>query len=752
VSARATIAVLAALALSCVVGHEAIAQARSPVIQNRVRLNPGQPVGFHVLMVPDTVYVGQQATYEMGVFISESAQARMRRNPEVVPAELRGVLAYDLGGPQSLAALQVGGQRMFPHVLQRALFPLASGLVTIPASQLTYALPRSSSYFSREESAVVRADAVTVFAKPLPTNGQPDAFPGTVGQVSLSSAVDLKSARVGETVVLTVRVGGRGNVKLWPRPTVQATSASIVPAGERIRVDTTGQYVRGTKEFDWLVTPEREGRLVIPVVRYPYFDPYAEEYRVASSDSIALPVSRGQIIADNEGDAERNVLPLRRTNRGELGAPLATQPLFWALIALMPVPAIVVRRKRSTAARDVAVERGDEERSVRPTFSTPTTTNPTRVAAASLRRKLLEQLAERLDTTSPMLAERRVLQQRLRRRGVTRETTRDVMLLIDELDEAAWSASGTPSAAIERDAPSWTERLRSLVVRVHDEAMPARTPFNHAGTASPSGAKRAPLRAPDAPVVLAALATGALLFGGAQLLAARADTFDAAVAQYDAGAYADASEAFLAIANVSPRNADAWANTGTSAWAAHDSVTAVIGWQRALRLEPTALDLRERLELHSALARDGAASVPNIGRQSPTVVALSLWCTGWALFALAMVATRTRAGGMFHEYEGLTRVTAAALLVGAAGSAVWQWQLSAQLDNPAIAVVMQLEPLRVSPSADADLSGNTDRGDVVVRAETRVEAERGETWVSVTHSDGRLGWLPARALRGLGSD
>jgi TolA-binding protein len=749
------IAMLAALLLSSVAGHESSAQARSPVIQNRVRLNPGQPVGFHVLMVPDTVYVGQQATYEMGVFISESAQARMRRNPEVVPAELRGVLAYDLGGPQSLAALQVGGQRMFPHVLQRALFPLASGLVTIPASQLTYALPRSSSYFSREESAVVRADAVTLFAKPLPTEGQPDAFSGTVGQVNLSSSVDLKSARVGETVVLTVRVGGRGNVKLWPRPTVQATSASLVPAGERIRVDTTGQYVRGTKEFDWLVTPEREGRLVIPVVKYPYFDPYAEEYRVATADSLELPVSRGQIIADNETDAERNVLPIRRTDRGELGAPLASQPLFWALIALMPVPAIVVRRKRSSAAREVVVESSPEDRAVRRTITTPTSANPTRVAAASLRRKLLDQLAERLDTTSPMLAERRVLQQRLRRRGVTRETTRDVMSLIDELDEAAWSASGTPSAAIERDAPTWTERLRALVVRVHDEAMPARTPFGEAGTASPSGATRAtraPTRSPNTPVLFAALAPGALLVGGAQLLAARADTFDAAVAQYDAGAYADASESFLALANVSPRNADAWANTGTSAWAAHDSVTAVVGWQRALRLEPTALDLRARLELHSALARDGEASVPQVGRQTPTVVALALWCTGWAVLAIVFAVARRRAGGVFDEYEGLTRVMAVALLVGAAGSAFWQWQLSSQLDNPAIAVVTQFEPLRVSPSADADLRGNTERGDVVVRAETRVDAERGETWVSVTHSDGRLGWLPARALRGLGTD
>ncbi len=739
------------LLLCGLTGNRAGAQARSPVIQNRVQLNPGQPVGFHVLMVPDTVYVGQQATYEMGVFISESAQARMRRNPEVVPAELRGVLAYDLGGPQSLAALQVGGQRMFPHVLQRALFPLASGVVTIPASQLTYALPRSSSYFSREESAVVRADAVTLYAKPLPLEGQPDAFAGTVGQVNLTASVDLKSARVGETVVLTLRLGGRGNVKLWPRPSVQTASASLVPAGERVRVDTTGQYVRGTKEFDWLVTPEREGRLVIPVVKYPYFDPYAEEYRVASSDSLELPITRGQIIADDAADAERDVLPIRRTNRGELSAPLSSQPLFWALIALMPVPAIVVRRTRSRAARELPVETGAVEITPQRAVSTQVHTNPTRVAAASLRRKLLDQLAERLDTTSPMLAERRVLQQRLRRRGVTRETTRDVMALIDELDEAAWSASGTPSAAIERDAPTWTERLRSLVVRVHDEAMPARTPFTDGRSASTAGKSGTGTRSSRSPVLLAAMASGAMLLGGAQLLAARADTFEEAIAQYDAGAYADAAESFLALANVSPRNADAWANTGTSAWAAHDSVTAVVGWQRALRLEPTALDLRERLELHSALARDGAASVPQIGRQTPTLVALALWCTGWALFAFTIVVTRARRGGVLDEYAGLARVTAVALMVGAAGSALWQRQLSAQLDNPSIAVVTQLEPLRVSPSLDADLSGNTERGDVVVRAETRVDAERGETWVSVTHSDGRLGWLPARALRGLGT-
>lgn len=729
------------------VGVPLHAQARAPEIQNRVRLDPSQPVDFRVMMVPDTVYVGQQATYEMGVFITESAQQRMRRNPEVVPAELRGVLAYDLGGPQSLPALNQNGQRTFPHVLQRALFPLAPGLIEIPASQLSYALPRSSSYFSREETAIVRADDVTLFAKPLPVNDQPSDFSGAVGILTLQARVDAPAARVGEPLVLTVRVGGRGNVKLWPRPKVSAASASFVEAGERVRIDTSGQFVRGAKEFDWIVTPEREGRLIIPVVEYPFFDPYDDAYRIASSDSVALSVAPGQIAPVDSLEAAANTLALRRVDRGALRAPVEQQSLFWALVAFAPMPAVVMHRRRTrarargTSASHRAPHRAPQE-GADPSFTESVVpsapAHPVRVAASSLRRRFLEELAERLDTTSTQLVERRALQQRLRRRGVTRETTRDVMSLLAQLDEAAWSSMGNVSGGVPAGDPSWTERIRELTRRVVDEAMPSRATTNRSGvkrtgetrsddqTARGRGARKGG-------AVWWLLVAGALGVGTA--LEARETAFEAAIAQYDRGEFAEASLAFFAIAEQTPRHADAWANAGTAAWAARDTVGAVTGWQRAARLEPMARDMRERVALLPVNSRDGLARVPQIPRELPALLALVCWCLAWGLIALS--GTRGRhtlwKSGLF-------------VMVLALPASVWHGLLASRLSAAHLAVAEQRERIRVLPSDDANANGDIQPGDVVALGEMHVDAAGGNRWFAVQLVDGRLGWLPERVL------
>jgi tetratricopeptide (TPR) repeat protein len=721
------------------------AQARAPVIQQRVRLEPGQPVGFHVLVTPDTVFVGQQATYEMGVFISESAQQRMRRNPEVVPAELRGVLAYDLGGPQSLPAITRNGVRSFPHVLQRALFPLAPGRLEIPASQLTYALPRSTSFFSREESATLRGEDVALVVRPLPSAGQPAGFAGAVGELALRAQLDAPSARVGEPLVLTVRVSGRGNVKLWPRPGVRASGATLVESGERVRVDTAGQYVRGSKEFDWLLTPEREGRLQIPVVSYPYFDPYAAAYRIATTDSVQVAVAAGEYVPVAASVAERDGLSLRRTDRGVLPPPWTRHPLTWALALLAPLPAVLRRRRHARVAdadgahvgRVGSTSHGAAGRSAAAGGDTGRgdVREPPRIAdveqdrAAAARRRLLDGLAERLATTRMALVEREALERRLRRRGVTRETTARVLRLVEELDAAAWAPASRRREVIARLDVA---RLDELLGAVQAEAMPA-----GAVRARPTEESRRGGSALALALALAGVAASAV----AQT--APSPRFADAVAAFDAGEAATAASTFRALAEASPRHADAWANAGTAAWVAGDTVQAVRAWQRALRLEPAARDVRAQLTLLPSGSWQGVAAVAETRADLGALVALVGWCAAWMAFALAI---RTPRRVLEHVTPRVLRGAGVLGLVVAGGGVVWQLRAERQRAPAALAVVAGAAPLRVAPGRDANVFGGTARGDVVRRGEQRADGATGEAWVAVTHADGRTGWMPVAAL------
>ena len=87
-------------------------------------------------VTPDTVYIGQQTTYQVAVFIDEETRRRMRRYPGFSPPELRGVAAYDIPAMRELLPLRSAGNRRYePHVYQRALFPLIPGRIVMRRSE-----------------------------------------------------------------------------------------------------------------------------------------------------------------------------------------------------------------------------------------------------------------------------------------------------------------------------------------------------------------------------------------------------------------------------------------------------------------------------------------------------------------------------------------------------------------------------------------------------------------------------------------
>ena len=278
-----------------------------PAVVSRSKLDPRTGVNFHALVAPDTVYVGEQATYQVGVFLNDDVRYRLRRNPEFIPPELRSMLAYDLSAPRSFVSKRViDGRRYEVHVFQRALFPLTAGRYEIPPARLNYSLPLSASFFSREESHQLRSEIVPLVVVDPPETGRPADYGGAVGRLALEAHVDSGAAKVGDPLVLTVRVTGDGNVSFFPRPDVRVPWGQLVPAEERVQLDSSATVVRGAKEFDWVITPEKSGEVEVPSIRYPFFNPYTEKYELAVTSPQRVSVAPGTLIAvDAAADSGR---------------------------------------------------------------------------------------------------------------------------------------------------------------------------------------------------------------------------------------------------------------------------------------------------------------------------------------------------------------------------------------------------------------------------------------------------------------
>ena len=341
----------------------------TPVIIDRARLDPKADVSFHAVAVPETVYVGDAVLYELGVFIVDEVRQRLRRNPEFVPPELRSVLAYDLHDTRGARTVVRDGRTYEVHVFRRALFPVAPGRLAIPPARLSYAVPLGASFFSREETRLLLSEPVTIVAIAPPAAGRPAIWNGAVGDLRISMRVNAGAPRVGDPFVVTIRVTGESNVALLPRPALSLSWASVVPGAERVAIDTLALTVRGSKEFDWLVTPTVDGRQDVPAVDYAYFDPSARQYRVARSAPQAMNIGEGSLAALDTGHAA----PLRHGDvavRGAWSRPLPDAPdrslWYWILGTLVPVPAIVriARTRPRRRAREAPAPRESGDRRI----------------------------------------------------------------------------------------------------------------------------------------------------------------------------------------------------------------------------------------------------------------------------------------------------------------------------------------------------------------------------------------------------
>ena len=669
-----------------------------PAVVSRSRLDPRSGVNFHALVTPDTVYVGEQATYQVGVFLNDDVRYRLRRNPEFIPPELRSMLAYDLSAPRSFVSKRViDGKRYEVHVFQRALFPLTAGRYEIPPARLNYSLPLSASFFSREESHQLRSETVPLVVVDPPQVGRPADYSGAVGRLSLEAHVDSGAAKVGDPLVLTVRVTGDGNVSFFPRPDITVPWGLLVPAEERVQLDSSAIIVRGAKEFDWVITPAKSGEVEVPPIRDPFFNPYTERYELAVTQPQRVSVAPGTLIAaDAAADSARPVFPLRRVMEAAPRAPLSQDRAFWLAMLVAPLPAalaLAVRRPRVRRTPSAS----ERLRTLAKTRQAPTPND-----AAALRRTYAAALAERIGVAAAELADRRALVRALRRSGVTAEVAQAADELLGQLDTAVYSGA---SLTLSDGAA----RAIDVLQKVDHEARPRIV---------------RPSTRSVAPVALIGLALNL-----AQSGPSARESFDHGVREYEAERYARAERFFSEATRDEPGSADAWANFGTAAWAARDSAAAAIGWQRALRLDPTATDVRSRLDLTPGFGENDLATVPPITEASVAIVGGVAWVLGW-LFAAVGIWRRKPAWRYAAYVLGMI-----AIFSGLAGVRVREAYEARRL-----AIVLEPTRLRSLPVLGGEAGAPVLTGEVArtVRAEG--------VWSLVRLADDREGWMATDQL------
>lgn len=672
----------------------------------------GSPLGQDGVVVrawldADTVYVGQQVTLHVEAMFSREARLRLRRAPEYEAPSPPGFWIHEIPGSPVPTTRGTRGDVYETQLFRRAFFPISPGSYEIPPARLFYEIRRG--ILHAPETFQVSSTALPLVVLPVPEAGRPEGFTGAVGQFSMTGRIEPARVAAGDATVLSVEVEGAGNMKALPPPELPVLpGVDVFPPSEEAEVETDGTLVHGRKRFTWVLVPRERGQLVVPEIRYPFYDPAAGGFETATVAPLHLAVDPGDAVAD---DRERAVPRYLKTTPAPgrlawVGSPwfAAAQavPLLLLAGALVrrrrrgdrPPSGRVLRRRRRALIRDMAARAAGGDGA----FFTD--------ADAAAR----SWVGARLDLDPRLIHD----PETVAAAGVTASTATALRHLLDRCAAARYA----PAAPDREGRRALVGELAHVLERIDAEAPRPGAPDRP----RPSGPTGPSARAGAAMLLVLALPG----YGAAQ---AEHDPFTQGVRLFDAGRYDEAVQRFHEHVRDRPADAAGWYNLGTAHHRAGQDGHAVWAWLRAARLDPRDGDTRHNLRAVGTAPELVRQATPPIPLRHPELLLLA--ALHWFVAGMAGVWWLLLGGSAARA----TTLLATFLALGLAGAAVHS------TSGPDTLVMLAPSPLRAAPNLHAQPLTMLEPGSGLVPVDTRGD------WVRARTLGGQEGWLES-ALAG----
>jgi hypothetical protein len=218
----------------------------------------------------------------------------------------------------------------------------------------------------------VAAGNRTINVKSLPEAGKPASFTGAVGEFEFDVTANKTALKSGESLQATVKVSGRGNLKLFELPKLVVPSSLEVyepEHTENVRTNLAG--MGGTISDTYTIVPQYKGNYPVSKLEFSYFNPKTASYHTLSSLEHIVEVLTGPTNTDavnqsnNTGVINQNIVGNNNQFRSfhtsaNLISTHTTQffksTLFWCLLLLplLVIPGVLLfQKKKALIANDV---------------------------------------------------------------------------------------------------------------------------------------------------------------------------------------------------------------------------------------------------------------------------------------------------------------------------------------------------------------------------------------------------------------
>lgn len=312
------------------------------------------------------------------------------------------------------------------------------------------------------------APPIKLEVRPLP-EGQPAGFSGTVGNYTLKASADRASIKQDELLTLDLYLQGNGAIDFAGAPQFPDN-----PSFELVDKTNETDKQKQQKRFQYSLRPRKFGRLEVPAIEYPVFNPDEEAYNILSTVPIPIqvaavagmatpvPVDGEKIVRKETASPELNFIEPIDSIRLARIEPLLESPLLWlAQFGGLALFLVMWRRDWRKARLDPAAVRRNGAwrafekrlRAIRSQAAAGQQSEAARGFDAAVRNLI----ADYYNTSAEGMTFDEI-SQLLAGSNLSRE---QVANLLDRLDACSWASYAPSSEPI--DILSWSAETRAML-------------------------------------------------------------------------------------------------------------------------------------------------------------------------------------------------------------------------------------------------------------------------------------------------
>jgi hypothetical protein len=284
-------------------------------------------------------YVGEPVLATYKLFTRLQSESNVSKNPSFNGFSVIDMMDQLDQSPYNHES--INGREYNVYVIRKAqLYPLQAGSIELePATldnKITFVKNENGNNTMFEENVSLTSKPLTIQVKPLPEAGKPENFKEAVGNFTIEATVEKNNFSIDETGKLLITISGKGNMQLLTIPEIDwPTNFEVYETKVTDNINNKTIPISGSKTFEIPFTVTDTGTHSIPAIKLSFFDPSNGSYKMVSTKSILLTISKGI------GNAKSSiVLPIKKVKPVSLLNKIFASR--WLVILLLASIIIVV--------------------------------------------------------------------------------------------------------------------------------------------------------------------------------------------------------------------------------------------------------------------------------------------------------------------------------------------------------------------------------------------------------------------------